>query len=154
MRVIGIDPGYDIVGWSVLDDGFKPVNYGIIKTSPEDELDERLLQIYRSLNIIIDEYNPACAAIEKIFFQNNVKTAIDVAKAIGVITLIFKLKALALNEYTPTEIKNTVTGYGKASKEQVHFMMRKLLKLDTIEGPDDAADALAVAICHQLKRGK
>ena len=150
MRILGIDPGYDIVGWSVLDDGFKVVNYGVIKTSPQDDYDERLLQIHRSLNNIIEEFNPHCAAVEKIFFQNNTKTAISVAKAIGVIILTLRLKGISYSEYSPTEIKHSVTGYGKADKDQVYFMMKKLLKLESIEGPDDAADALAIAICHQL----
>ena len=150
MRILGIDPGYDIVGWSILDDGFKVENYGVIKTSPGDDFDERLLQIHRSLNNIIEEFNPHCAAVEKIFFQNNTKTAISVAKAIGVIILTLKLKGISYSEYSPTEIKHSVTGYGKADKDQVYFMMKKLLKLESIEGPDDAADALAIAICHQL----
>lgn len=150
LRILGIDPGYDIVGWSILDNGFKVENYGVIKTSPADDFDERLLQIHRSLNNIIEEYNPHCAAVEKIFFQNNTKTAISVAKAIGVIILTLKLKGISYSEYSPTEIKYSVTGYGKADKEQVYFMMKKLLKLEIIEGPDDAADALAIAICHQL----
>lgn len=150
MRILGIDPGYDIVGWSILDNGFKVENYGVIKTSPGDDFDERLLQIHRSLNNIIDEFNPHCAAVEKIFFQNNTKTAISVAKAIGVIILTLKLKGISYSEYSPTEIKHSVTGYGKADKDQVYFMMKKLLKIEKIEGPDDAADALAIAICHQL----
>ena len=150
LRILGIDPGYDIVGWSILDNGFKVENYGVIKTSPGDDFDERLLQIHRGLNNIIEEFNPHCAAVEKIFFQNNTKTAISVAKAIGVIILTLKLKGISYSEYSPTEIKHSVTGYGKADKDQVYFMMKKLLKLESIEGPDDAADALAIAICHQL----
>jgi len=150
LKILGIDPGYDIVGWSILNDGLKVENYGVIKTFPGDEFADRLLQIHRSLNNIIEEYNPHCAAVEKIFFQNNTKTAIPVAKAIGVILLTLKLKEISYTEYSPTEIKHSVTGYGKATKDQIYFMMKKLLKLDSIEGPDDAADALAIAICHQL----
>jgi crossover junction endodeoxyribonuclease RuvC len=150
LKILGIDPGYDIVGWSILNDGFKVENYGVIKTSPGEEFDERLLSIHRGLNNIIDEFNPDCAAIEKIFFQKNVKTAIPVAKAVGVILLTLKLKGISYTEYSPTEIKHSVTGYGKASKDQIYFMMKKLLKMDSIEGPDDAADALAIAICHQI----
>ncbi len=150
MKILGIDPGYDIIGWSVLSDNFKVENYGVIKTTPGDEFDERLLQIHRSLLNIIEEFNPDCAAIEKIFFQKNVKTAIPVAKAVGVIILTLKLKGISYTEYSPTEIKHSVTGYGKAAKDQIYFMMKKLLKLEKIEGPDDAADALAIAICHQL----
>lgn len=149
-RILGIDPGYDIVGWSILNDGLKVENYGVIKTSPGDDFDQRLLQIHRSLNNIIEEFNPDCAAVEKVFFQNNTKTAIPVAKAIGVIILTLKLKGISYTEYTPTEIKHSVTGYGKANKDQIYFMMKKLLKLESIDGPDDAADALAIAICHQL----
>jgi crossover junction endodeoxyribonuclease RuvC len=122
----------------------------VIKTSPGDNLDERLLQIHRSLSAIIDEFQPECAAVEKIFFQKNVKTAISVAKAAGVIVLTLKLKGIACVEYSPTEIKHSVTGYGKASKDQIDFMMKRLLKIDKIEGPDDAADALAIAVCHQI----
>lgn len=152
MRILGIDPGYDIVGWSILDDDFKIRDYGVIKTSPPDDFDERLLQIHRNLSNIIEEFNPHCAAVEKIFFQNNTKTAISVAKAIGAITLTLKLKDISYTEYSPTEIKYSVTGYGKATKDQIHLMMKKLLKLEIIEGPDDAADAIAIAICHQLNQ--
>ena len=154
MKILGIDPGYDIVGWSILNNDFKVENYGVIKTSPSDEFDQRLLQIHRGLNNIIEEFNPQCAAVEKVFFQNNTKTAIPVAKAIGVIILTLKLKGVSYTEYSPTEIKYSVTGYGKASKDQIYFMMKKLLKLECIEGPDDAADALAIAICHQLNGKK
>lgn len=150
LKILGIDPGYDIVGWSILNNNFQVENYGVIKTLPSDDFDERLLQIHKSLNSIIEEFNPDCAAIEKIFFQNNVKTAIPVAKAAGVIILTLKLKGISYTEYSPTEVKHSVTGYGKASKDQIYFMMKKLLKLENIEGPDDAADALAIAICHQL----
>lgn len=150
MKILGIDPGYDIVGWSIINDNFKVENYGVIKTSTEDLFDERLLDIHRSLDVIIDEYRPECAAVEKIFFQNNTKTAISVAKAVGVIILTLKLKNISYTEYSPTEVKHSVTGYGKASKEQIYFMMKKLLKVEKIEGPDDAADALAIAVCHQL----
>lgn len=150
MKILGIDPGYDIVGWSILNNNFKVENYGVIKTSPGDDFDERLLNIHNGINNILEEFNPDCAAVEKIFFQKNVKTAIPVAKAVGVILLTLKLKGISYTEYSPTEIKHSVTGYGKASKDQIYFMMKKLLKLDKIEGPDDAADALAIAICHQL----
>lgn len=150
MKILGIDPGYDIVGWSILNDNFKLENYGVIETSPSDNFDQRLLQIHRSLLCIIEEYNPHCAAVEKVFFQNNTKTAIPVAKAIGVIILTLCLKDVPYTEYSPTEVKHSVTGYGKASKDQIYFMMKRLLKLENIEGPDDAADALAIAICHQL----
>ncbi len=149
-KILGIDPGYDIIGWAVIDEKLNVENYGVIKTSPSDGFDERLLQIHRGLISVIDEFNPQSAAIEKIFFQKNVKTAVNVAKAAGVITLTLKLKGLEYAEYSPTEVKHSVTGYGRANKEQIYFMMKRLLKLDVIEGPDDAADALAIAVCHHL----
>lgn len=150
MKILGIDPGYDIVGWSIIDDNFKIENYGVIKTDVNEDFDERLLQIHRSLNCIIEEFSPDCAAVEKIFFQKNIKTAIPVAKAAGVINLTLKLKGICYTEYSPTEVKHSVTGYGKATKDQIYFMMKRLLKIKSVEGPDDAADALAIAVCHQL----
>ena len=154
MKILGIDPGYDIIGWSVLSDGFRVLNYGVIKTSPGDSFDDRLLQIHRSLINIIEEHSPDCAAIEKVFFQNNSKTALTVSRAIGAIILTLKLKNINFSEYSPTEIKYSVTGYGRATKDQIYFMMSRILKLEKIEGPDDAADALAVALCHHLNGNK
>ena len=150
-KILGIDPGYDIVGWSVLSNNFKVDDYGIIKTSPSDEFDDRLLQIYTSLNKILDEFKPDCAAIEKIFFHKNSKTAIPVAKAVGVIILTLKLRGIPYSEYSPIEVKYSITGYGRASKDQINYMMKRILNLKTIEYPDDAADALSIAVCHQLK---
>jgi len=153
-KIIGIDPGYDIVGWSILGNNFKVEDYGVIKTSPGDEFDDRLLQIYTSLNEIIDKYKPNYGAIEKIFFHKNTKTAIPVAKAAGVIILALKLRGIPYSEYSPIEVKHAITGYGRASKDQIYFMMKRILNLKTTEYPDDAIDALSIAVCHQLKNHK
>lgn len=151
MRIIGIDPGYDIVGWSIIENELKVLDYGIIKTDPGKPFDERLLVIHNNLNSIIKEFSPDSAAIEKLFFQNNTTTAMKVANAIGVIILTLKMNGIDFCEYTPTQVKQAITGFGKADKAQMQFVMAKLLNLKKIEGPDDAADALAIATCHSMK---
>lgn len=151
MRIIGIDPGYDIVGWSVIEDNFKIVDYGVIKTSPGDAFADRLLAIYTDLNNIIEMYKPESGALEKLFFQNNTTTAMKVANAIGVIILVLKMHEIKYNEYTPTQVKQAITGFGRADKAQMQFMMARIFNLKKIEGPDDAADALAIAACHSIK---
>jgi crossover junction endodeoxyribonuclease RuvC len=151
LKILGIDPGYDIVGWSILSNNFKVDDYGVIKTSPADEFDVRLLQIYTRLNEILDEFKPDCAAIERIFFHKNAKTVIPVAKVVGVIILTLKLRDIPYTEYTPIEVKSSITGYGRASKDQIYYMMKRILTLKTTEYPDDAIDALSIAVCHQLK---
>lgn len=150
MKILGIDPGYDILGWSVVSDKFRVFNYGIIKTSPADPVETRLLKIHRSLDAIIAEYQPDCASIEKLFFQNNRKTVMNVSAAIGVVMLTLKMNELPFFEYTPTQVKNSITGFGKAEKGQVEFMIKRILNLGEISGPDDAADALSIAVCHAL----
>ena len=151
MRILGIDPGYGILGWSVIEDNLKLVNYGTIRTEKELPFDERLLIIHKELNTIISEFKPDNAAIEKIFFQKNTKTAIDVAKVIGVVALTLKLSEISYAEYTPNQIKLAITGYGKADKAQVQEMIKRLLNIKEVPKPDDAADALAIAICHSCK---
>ena len=152
MKILGIDPGYDILGWSVITDKFKVLNYGIIKTSPADPVETRLLKIHRSLDAIITEFQPDCASLEKLFFQKNSKTVMNVSAAIGVVMLTLKIRDLPFYEYTPTQVKNSITGFGKAEKDQVEFMIKKILNLGEISGPDDAADALSIAVCHALCR--
>lgn len=152
MKILGIDPGYDILGWSVISDKFKVVNYGIIKTSPSDPVEARLLNIHRSLDAIITEFQPDCASIEKLFFQKNSKTVMNVSAAIGVVMLTFKLREIPFFEYTPTQVKNSITGFGKAGKDQVEFMIKRILNMSELGGPDDAADALSIAVCHALNR--
>lgn len=153
LKILGIDPGYDIVGWSVVEDGPKLVDYGFIKTSPEDRFEERLLQIHRSLSAIIDEYSPDSASVEKLFFKSNAKTVIDVSKAIGVIILTLKLHELPFNEYTPLQVKQSITGYGHAEKSQVKFIIEKLTGVESLKGPDDAVDSIGIALCHMMRSG-
>ncbi|MDE6034412.1 MAG: crossover junction endodeoxyribonuclease RuvC [Ruminococcus sp.] len=151
MRILGIDPGYAIVGYGVLDyDGvkFKPVAYGAIITEAGTEFTERLRIISEDMDYIFDKFRPDCMAVEKLYFTTNQKTAIDVAQARGVIILSASKKGVPVAEYTPLQVKMSVTGYGKAEKHQMMEMTRNLLGLARIPKPDDTADALAVAICH------
>ena len=151
MRILGIDPGYAIIGYGIVNyDGynFKPLGYGAITTSPDMPFHKRLSTIYDDMLSIINVYNPQCAGIEKLFFTNNHKTGIDVAQARGVIVLALSQREVPIYEYTPLQIKQAITGYGQAEKKQVMEMTRNFLKLKSVPKPDDTADALAVAICH------
>ncbi len=153
MRIIGIDPGTGILGFGVIDvEGNKMtlVDAGVVKTPPHTPLDERLEEIYDSLTEIIAETKPAVMSIEKLFFARNVTTAMSVSHARGVAMLAGKKGKLPIAEYTPLQIKQTLTGYGKADKKQVQEMVRLQLGLKVIPKPDDAADALAAAITHSL----
>ena len=157
MRIIGIDPGYAIVGYGVVDyiqGRFKAQGYGAITTKADMSFDRRLEEIHLDLGSILDEYKPEYMALEKIFFTTNQKTAIDVAQARGVIILTAKTRGIEIIEYTPLQVKSAVTGYGKAVKKQVQEMTMRILALDAIPKPDDAADALAIAIClaHSHRR--
>jgi len=152
VKILGIDPGYDILGWSVIDDKFKVYDFGVIKTSKAEPVEIRLLSIHRGLISIINEFQPDCLSIEKLFFQKNSKTVIDVAKASGVVMLAASLSNLAVFEYSPTQVKNSITGFGRAEKSQVEFMVRRILKLPDSKQPDDAFDALAIALCHVLSQ--
>ena len=131
----------------------KLVDYGFIKTSPSDPIDERLLQIHRSLDVIIKEYSPDAAAVEKLFFSNNAKSVMDVSKAIGVIVLTLKLNGLPFSEYTPVQVKQSVTGFGRAEKSQVKFVIEKLTGTGSLKGPDDAVDSIGIALCHLMRSG-
>ena len=151
MRVLGIDPGYAIVGYGVIDyDGyrFKTVGYGAITTPAHTAFDERLNQIYEDILTVIEKYKPEHLAIEKLYFNTNTTTAIDVAQARGVILLAAKQKGVRVFEYTPLQVKQSITGYGKAEKHQVMEMVKSLLRLNAVPKPDDTADALALALCH------
>jgi crossover junction endodeoxyribonuclease RuvC len=156
MRIIGIDPGYAIVGYGVVDyaeNRFKTPAYGVIRTSSELGFDSRLEEIFSDLSTILNEFRPEYMALEKIFFTTNQKTAIDVAQARGVIILAARTCGIKIIEYTPLQVKSAVTGYGKAVKKQVQEMTARILALGAVPKPDDAADALAVAIClaHSYK---
>lgn len=156
MVVLGIDPGYAIVGYGGIEfynNQYHTLGYGAIITKPEQSFDLRLQIIFEEMNRIIDKCKPDVVAIEKLYFQNNQKTAIDVAQARGVIILSAKLKNVPVYEYTPLQVKTAVTGYGKAKKEQVMAMTKRLLKLEKMPKLDDTADALAIAICHTQANG-
>ncbi|MDE6797598.1 MAG: crossover junction endodeoxyribonuclease RuvC [Ruminococcus sp.] len=151
MRILGIDPGYAIVGFGILDyDGinFRPVQYGAITTDAGTDFTERLRAISEDMDYIFEKFKPDCMAVEKLYFTTNQKTAIDVAQARGVIILSASKRFVPVAEYTPLQVKVSVTGYGKAEKRQMMEMTRKILGLKRIPKPDDTADALAVAICH------
>jgi len=157
MRIIGIDPGYAIVGYGVVDyvsGRFKTVDYGAVRTAADMSFEQRIEEIHRDLSRLLTEYKPQIMALEKIFFTTNQKTAIDVAQARGVIILAAVTKGVTIAEYTPLQVKQAVTGYGKATKKQIQEMTMRLLSLDSLPKPDDAADALAVAICgaHSHRR--
>jgi crossover junction endodeoxyribonuclease RuvC len=151
MRIMGIDPGYGILGWSIIEDTLRIIDYGIITTNKNLALEARILAIHNGLNSIIERCKPDTAAIEKLFFQKNTKTAMEVSKVIGAVILTLTLSGIELNEYTPTQVKMSITGYGRASKEQMQTMMMRLLNMREIPTPDDAADALAIAVCHSCK---
>lgn len=153
MRVLGIDPGYAIVGWGVLDyagNRFAPVDYGAVCTEAGVPFERRLADVYEGVRGVIERTRPEVLAIEKLFYQHNQTTVIGVAEARGVILLAAAQAGLAIYEYTPMQVKIAVTGYGKAAKKQVQEMTRILLHLQSVPKPDDTADALAMAItfCH------
>lgn len=153
MRILGIDPGIAIVGYGIVDikgNSISMVEYGCITTSSKSRLPDRLFFIMNEMTDIINEFKPEEMAIEELFFNKNTKTAITVAEARGVEILAAKQSGLEIYEYTPLQIKQAIVGYGRAEKQQVQEMVKILLNLSERPKPDDAADALAVAICHSL----
>jgi crossover junction endodeoxyribonuclease RuvC len=152
MLVIGIDPGTARTGYGVIresDDGsLNAVDFGVIETSPNQPMSERLLKLHHDLRALLSQHKPEEAAVESLFFQKNAKTAISVGQARGVAILALAESGLMIKEYSPQDIKQAVTGYGAAEKGQVQRMVQRLLELENVPRPDDAADALAVAICH------
>lgn len=151
MRIVGIDPGYAIVGYGAVDfagNNFKTVEYGAVTTPAKTPFDQRLLTIDAELAAFFDRVEPEAVAVEKLFFNSNQKTAIDVAQARGVIVVAAVRLGIPVFEYTPLQVKMAVVGYGRAEKKQVQEMTRIILGLDTVPKPDDTADALAIAICH------
>lgn len=151
MIILGIDPGYAIVGYGVIEkigNETKCLDYGAITTDKDTDFPTRLVQIAEGLEYLIEKFKPECLAIEELFFQNNQKTAINVAQARGVVVQIAKKKLGKLYEYTPLQIKQALTGQGRAEKAQVQYMVKAILNLNAIPKPDDAADALAVALTH------
>jgi crossover junction endodeoxyribonuclease RuvC len=152
MLVIGIDPGTAITGFGLVqenpDGSLTAVKFGVIQTSPDVDMPQRLLELHQLLNEILLLHQPESGAVEKLFFQRNVRTALSVGQARGVALLALAEHKLPVAEYSPLEVKQAVVGYGGADKNQVQQMVRAILGLEDIPRPDDAADALAVAICH------
>ena len=151
MIIIGVDPGYAIVGIGVIEyngNRFRPLEYGAITTPAGMPTVDRLKKIYDEMTLLIDKYNPDAVAIEELFFNSNQKTAINVAQARGVILVSVTNRSVPIFEYTPLQVKQSVTGYGRADKNQIQQMVKTLLNLNVIPKPDDAADGLALAICH------
>jgi crossover junction endodeoxyribonuclease RuvC len=152
MLVIGIDPGTAKLGYGLVrehaDGSLSAVTFGVIETPAELPMNNRLMKLYTGLSKVIALHRPDCSAVEELFFARNSRTAITVGEARGVVLLLLSDMAMDVHEYTPMEVKQAVTGYGGADKNQVQEMVRALLQLDSIPKPDDAADALAVAICH------
>ena len=151
MRILGIDPGFAITGFSVIDyegNKFKLITSGAILTEAHTSFPLRLEQIYNQLNQIITEYKPDAMAIEELFFNNNAKTAINVAQARGVILVTAKLNKVPIYEYTPLQVKQAVVGYGRADKMQVQRMVKMILHEENLPKLDDTTDSMAMAICH------
>lgn len=156
MIILGIDPGYAIIGWGVLEykgNKFKVIDYGAITTDAHTPFPLRLQIIYTEMCALFEKYKPEVMSMEKLFYNNNAKTVIDVAQARGVITLSAQQYDTPIAEYTPLQVKQSVVGYGRAVKKQVQEMTRIILNLEKIPKPDDTADALAMAICHGHSSG-
>lgn len=151
MRILGIDPGYATIGFGIIEadrGNFSLIQYGTITTSAEQEFPSRLLTIYNDMNQLIETVRPDVMAIEELFWGHNVTTGIGVSHGRGVILLAAAQRQLPICEYTPMQIKQAVVGYGNATKLQVMDMTKRLLKMERVARPDDAADAIAVALCH------
>ena len=156
MLALGLDPGTATIGYGLVrqfeDGGLQAVDYGVITTSKDMDAPKRLSVLFHRLNELLKSTRPETSAVEKLFFQKNISTAISVGQARGVILLALSEAGLEIGEYTPNEVKQAVTGYGSADKRQVQDMVRIQLGLAAIPKPDDAADALAIAICHLSTR--
>ncbi|KKP79613.1 MAG: crossover junction endodeoxyribonuclease RuvC [Candidatus Moranbacteria bacterium RIFOXYA12_FULL_35_19] len=151
LSVLGVDPGTATTGWAILCEKngiIKPVAYGHIATSPKKSDDERILEISKDLRNIIEKYQPREAGVEEIFFFKNQKTIITVAQARGAILLTLGQNNVKVSSYTPLQVKQALTGYGRAEKKQVQLMTQNILNLAQLPKPDDTADAIAIALCH------
>ncbi|MBI4870517.1 MAG: crossover junction endodeoxyribonuclease RuvC [Candidatus Riflebacteria bacterium] len=155
MTIIGFDPGIAITGFGVVRSWagarFEYVTSGCIRTTSGQSLSDRLLSIYNDCRELLDRYDPAAAAVERLFVRAHLQNALSVGQVRGVILLALAQKRLPPGEYTSMEVRQAVLGYGKAAKGQVQFMVARLLSLQTAPTPDDAADALAVALCHGMR---
>jgi crossover junction endodeoxyribonuclease RuvC len=151
LRVLGVDPGTATTGWAIVEEKEKSphlIAFGCVNTSKNNSDEERLVEIGKDLQGLIEKYKPDEAAIEDLFFFKNLKTAITVAQSRGVILYEIKKNRIPLYSYTPLQVKQALTGYGRAEKNQVQLMVKNILKLKAVPKPDDAADAVAIAICH------
>ena len=151
MRILGVDPGFAITGYSIIDyigNKFKLIDSGAVTTPAKMSFPLRLSKIYTDLGEIIDKYKPEAVAVEELFFNNNVKTAINVAQARGIILVVGCQKQVPTFEYTPLQVKQAVVGYGRADKIQVQKMVKTILKVDKLPKLDDITDSMAIAICH------
>ncbi|MDO5716735.1 MAG: crossover junction endodeoxyribonuclease RuvC [Tissierellia bacterium] len=151
MRILGLDPGLAILGFGIIDcngNSYKLVDYGVINTEANSPFPERLQLLYDDLTFLIEKYLPDEVAVEELFYNKNATTAIKVAQARGVQVLTCVNKGLPIYEYTPLQVKQAITGYGRAEKDQVQMMVKNFLNMKEIPKPDDAADALAISICH------
>lgn len=156
MIILGIDPGYAIVGYGVLEyknNHFRTLDYGAITTEAGLNFNRRLEIIYDDLTDIIEKYKPDAMSAEKVFYNSNAKTVIDVSQARGVIMLAAQKNGIPVYEYTPLQVKQSVVGYGRAEKKQIQEMIKRILFLEKVPKPDDTADALAMAICHAHTSG-
>lgn len=156
MVILGIDPGYAIVGWGVVEyksNHFTPLDFGAVITPAGMPFNRRLEIIYDDISAIMEKFRPEALSLEKLFYNNNAKTVIDVSQARGVIMLAAQKNNVPVFEYTPLQVKQGIVGYGRAEKKQVQEMTRLILKLDKVPKPDDTADALAMAICHAHASG-
>jgi len=154
MVIFGIDPGTTTTGFGVIekidDVHIKMLDYGVIHTKPKLKSNLKLIEIYKDLNFLLKKHRPDLASIEKIFYNTNPKTVINVSEARGVCVLSCTLQKIKIKEFTPLQVKNNIVGYGRAEKSQVQFMVKKMLGLSQVPKPDDAADALALAICASI----
>ena len=151
MRIIGIDPGYAITGYAVLDytgNHFELVKSGAIETKAGVPLPKRLLKIYDDMQFLVNEYKPDAISIEELFFNRNTTTAIGVAQGRGAVLIIAAKNNIPIYEYTPLQVKQGVVGYGRADKKQVQMMVKTILNLESVPKLDDTTDAIAIAICH------
>lgn len=151
MIVMGIDPGLARVGYGVIEaekGGLNPICYGCIQTSGEKRTSQRLIEIYTGIEALFEKYHPDCLAVEKLFFTKNITSAMSVSEVRGVILLAAEKRRLEIAEYTPNQVKQAITGSGRADKRQMQDMIKRLLHLDKIPKPDDAADGLSIALCH------
>ena len=151
MRILGIDPGYAITGYSIIDyegNKFKLINSGAITTNAGVSFPLRLTKIFDDLNMLIDEFKPDAISVEELLFNNNAKTAINVAQARGVVLIVGCKRNIPTFEYTPLQIKQAVTGYGRADKMQVQRMVKTILNVEKLPKLDDTTDSMAAAICH------